>query len=233
MAGWKLAEGYLSDSLASQPDDSLRMAMVARVLTHIARLTKVNKTRVSCVDFKEREKAGVDSPVIKRALSLSERASTMTTPATAVGVALAHAGVLETCGRLEECENVYMKTVLEHNDSLPCLSAYTRFLKQYGSAQLAESFENVVPALRLPNNAAKVSAPTSPRPSEKQGQLLAMRDKRELTLISPSLTRAGSSSAVAVPAAAPSGTEAGKNKRDALKAVSGSRHQGLKEFQKK
>ncbi len=38
---WKKAEGYLSDSLASRPDDSLRLAMVARVLTQIARLTKV------------------------------------------------------------------------------------------------------------------------------------------------------------------------------------------------
>jgi hypothetical protein len=41
VASWKRAEGYLSDSLASRPDDSFRMAMVARVLTQIARLTKV------------------------------------------------------------------------------------------------------------------------------------------------------------------------------------------------
>jgi hypothetical protein len=82
--------------------------------------------------------------VIKRALSLSERATQIVTPSTAVGVALAHAGVLEIGGMLEQCENVYIKAVMEHTGSLPCLSAYTRFLKQYGSVQLAETLEQEV-----------------------------------------------------------------------------------------
>ncbi len=49
--------------------------------------------------------------MIKRALSLSEKANTMVTPSTEVGVALAHAGVLEIGGQIELCEEFYMKVL--------------------------------------------------------------------------------------------------------------------------
>jgi hypothetical protein len=149
VAAWKLAELHLSDSLASRPDDPMRMAMVARVLTHIARLTK----------------ASHDSPLMKRALSLTEKA---TSRVSNLGVSLAHAGVLEMCGMFEQCESVYMKTVLDHSTSLSCLSAYTKFLKVHGSVEMAENIEQQVPALRRAScpsaspGATVVAAPVGP-----------------------------------------------------------------------
>ena len=195
--------------------------------------------------------------MIKRALSLSERATQIVTPSTAVGVALAHAGVLEIGGMLEQCENVYIKAVMEHTGSLPCLSAYTRFLKQYGSVQLAETLEQEVgtrksgaptvliylfffqvPALR--KSSAPAALPSPRVSSERQKELLALRDKREPRFSLPTST---SGNSLVVPPAAGSastsspgklGSAPGKKQsaREALKAVSGAKHQGLGDFKK-
>ncbi len=110
---------------------------------------------------------------------------------------------------------------MKHSDSLPCLSAYTRFLKQYGSSQLAESLEQEVPALR--KHSAPAAVPSPRVNPEKQAQLLSMRDKRDGRLAAGPLAD-GSSSPETL----------GKKKREsALKAISGSKHQGLGDFKHK
>jgi hypothetical protein len=99
------------------------MILVARVLTRLARLTKVSK----------------DAPMMARALSLSKRAITMHSPSEEVK--LARASILEECGMLEQSERVLMNAVLEHTESMSCVSAYSTFLKNRGELTLAQTLD--------------------------------------------------------------------------------------------
>jgi hypothetical protein len=202
-AGWKKAEQHYSDALMHRPDDPLRMSMVARVLAHLGKVTK----------------ATGDCPMMVRALSLSERAATMTCLTDAVEVKLTRAIVLDACGQKEQSERVYMTAVLEHSDSLRCIAAYTRFLKTNGEEKLAVAIEqdvfrksntnlaDLVPRVReLPPPALLAASGTGPSPTvTKKSKLLSLRDKK--------LTGSVANS-----------------KKDALTAISGAKHSGLGEF---
>jgi len=160
------------------------------VLTRLAKVTK----------------ATGESPMMKRALSLSERAATVASMEHAVDVKLTHARVLDACGLKDDSERAYMKAVLEHSESLQCIAAYTQFLKSNGEGKFAECIEQDV----LRKSSSKLSDLVSDEqgsPSEKQSKLLALRGKRERNL----------SGAV-------------KGKKEALTAISGAKHAGLGDF---
>ncbi len=200
-AAWKKAEQHYSDALMHRPDDPLRMSMVARVLAHLGKVTK----------------ATGDNPMMVRALSLSERATTMASLSDAVEVKLTRAIVLDACGQKEQSERMYMSAVLEHSDSLKCIAAYTRFLKTNGEEKLAVAIEldvyrksntnlaDLVPRVRELPPSALLEASSGggpPAASTKKSKLLSLRDKK--------LT--------------------GSSKKDALTAISGAKHSGLGDF---
>jgi hypothetical protein len=189
-AAWKRAELHYSDALMHRPDDPLRMSMVARVLTRLAEVTK----------------ATGESPMMKRALSLSERAASVPSFEFAVDVKLTHARVLDACGLKDESERAYMKAVLDHSDSLRCIAAYTQFLKSNGEGKFAECIEEDVKR-KSNGKLTDFVSDEQVAPSEKQIKLLALRGKRERNL---------------------SGIV--KGNKEALTAISGAKHAGLGDF---